>query len=291
MNVSRDSKAPAADPNFERAWLECARAMSAAAAEAVMALVGTAAGRVIVGAGKGGDQTVELDRVAEEAMLRVLEQRAPERYRVVSEEIGEVGPQDAPRLVLVDPVDGSLNAKRGLPTFSTVVAVAAGSSIDDVFLGYIEDLPTRAWYAAGSAEGFSMSRLVEPASVGEQIELILLEASQPARHEFSLADVARLVDEPARGGVRVRSLGSLALAISQVASGVADLLLAPVPSRAVDIAAGLHMVRRSGGGAAALDETELWEQPLDLERRAPFIAWRAGLDGEELLRRARRLLG
>jgi len=256
-----------------------------------MELVGTAAGRTIVGAGKGGDQTVELDRVAEEAMLRVLEERAPERYRVVSEEIGAVGPQDAPRVVLVDPVDGSLNAKRGLPTFSTVVAVAAGSSMDDVFLGYIEDLPTRAWYAAGRAQGFSMSRLVEPASVGEQIELILLEASQPERHEFSLADVARLVDEPARAGVRVRSLGSLALAISQVASGVADLLLAPVPSRAVDIAAGLHMVRRNGGGAAALDETELWEQPLDLERRAPFIAWRAGLDGEKLLRRARRLLG
>ncbi|HZJ03783.1 MAG TPA: inositol monophosphatase family protein [Thermoleophilia bacterium] len=285
------ASASAPEPDFERAWLDCARAMSAAAAEVVMALVGTAAGRAIVGTGKGGDQTVELDRVAEEAMLRILEERAPERYRVVSEEIGAVGPEDAPRLVLVDPVDGSLNAKRGLPTFSTVVAVAAGPSMDDVFVGYIEDLPTRAWYAAGRAEGFTMSRLVEPASVGQQIELILLEASQPERHEFSLADVARLVDEPARAGVRVRSLGSLALAISQVASGVADLLLAPVPSRAVDIAAGLHMVRRSGGGAAALDGTELWEQPLDLERRAPFIAWRAGLDGDRLLRRARRLLG
>ncbi len=256
-----------------------------------MALVGTASGRAIVGMGKGGDQTVELDRVAEEAMLRILGERAPERHRVVSEEIGELGPRDASRVVLVDPVDGSLNAKRGLPTFSTVVAVAAGRSMEDVFVGYIEDLPTRAWYAAGRTEGFTMSRLVEPASVGEQIELILLEASQPERHEFSLADVARLVDEPARAGVRVRSLGSLALALGQVASGVADLLLAPVPSRAVDIAAGLQMVRQSGGGAAALDETELWKQPLDLERRAPFVAWRAGLDGERLLPRARRLLG
>lgn len=278
------------DPEIERAWLECARAMSAAAGDAVMALVGTSAGRAVVGPGKGGDQTIELDRVAESVMLEVLEERAPERYRVVSEEIGAVGPEDAPRLVLIDPVDGSLNAKRGLPTFSSVVAVAGDRFIEDVFLGYTEDLPTREWYAAGLASGFSMSRLVEPAWTGREIELILLEASRPDQHFFSLADVARLVDEPARRGVRIRSLGSLALAVCQVAAGVADLLIAPVPSRAVDIAAGLHMVRQSGGGAAALDGTDLWRQPLDLKRRAPFVAWRAGLEGAAALGRVRRLL-
>jgi hypothetical protein len=35
-----------------------------------------------------------------------------------------------------------------------------------------------------------------------------------------------------------------------------------------------------------LDGGDLLRQPLDLERRAPFLAWRAGLDGEEILHRS-----
>ena len=59
---------------------------------------------------------------------------------------------------------------------------------------------------------------------------------------------------------------------------------------AVDIAGGLLMVLESGGGAASLDGSDLWSQPLDLERRTPFVAWRRGLDAERVLTAARAIL-
>jgi hypothetical protein len=33
----------------------------------------------------------------------------------------------------------------------------------------------------------------------------------------------------------------------------------------------------------------MWDQPLDLEKRCAFVAWRAGLDGDEIVARARGL--
>jgi myo-inositol-1(or 4)-monophosphatase len=67
--------------------------------------------------GAGGDRTMELDRVAESIVLdelRALADRG-ERFSVLSEEVG-LRSFGAPHpLVVVDPVDGSLNAKQGIP--------------------------------------------------------------------------------------------------------------------------------------------------------------------------------
>jgi hypothetical protein len=65
------------------------------------------------------------------------------------------------------------------------------------------------------------------------------------------------------------------------------MLLAAVRSRSVDLAAGLLFLSESGGGAATLDGEDIWRQPLDLEKRCAFVAWRAGLDGAEIVARAR----
>lgn len=104
----------------------------------------------------------------------------------------------------------------------------------------------------------------------------------------TLAELA--VPEP-NPDLRVRQIGSLALALCLVAVGVADVLVTPLPARAVDIAAGLLIVRESGGGAAALDGSDLFSHPLDLARRAPFVAWRSGMPGPLIAARARSLFG
>ena len=48
----------------------------------------------------------------------------------------------APTRVVLDPIDGSINAKRGLPFFSLSVAVAEGGTMDDVVFGYVYDFGT-----------------------------------------------------------------------------------------------------------------------------------------------------
>ncbi len=89
--------------------------------------------------------------------------------------------------------------------------------------------------------------------------------------------------------MRVRQIGSLALSLCYVAVGIADVLVAAVRSRSVDIAAGLLILDEAGGGAATLSGDDIRLQPLDLEKRCAFVAWRAGLDGAEIIKRARSL--
>lgn len=282
---------PGGVSDIEAAWLGCARSMGRAAARAVSPLTGTASGRHVVGRGQGGDDTVELDEAAERAMIETAEACAPAAFRVVSEERGAGGDEEAEWTVLIDPVDGSLNAKRGIPVFSAVVAVALGRSIGDVRVAYTVDLVSLAEYAAIAGGGVSFTRRVERNESDATVEAIMLEAGPPERQRFRFCDLAALAPRSTAAGVRVRQIGSLALALSHVASGAADVLLSPVPSRAVDIAAGVVMVRESGGGAAALDDANIWKQPLDLARRSPFVAWRAGVDGADVIAGARSVLG
>jgi fructose-1,6-bisphosphatase/inositol monophosphatase family enzyme len=89
--------------------------------------------------------------------------------------------------------------------------------------------------------------------------------------------------------MRIRQIGSLALSLCYVAVGVADVLVAAVRSRSVDLAAGLLILREAGGDAATFSGVDLWAQPLDLEKRCAFVAWRAGLDGDEVRARARQI--
>ena len=67
--------------------------------------------------GEGGDRTLVIDQAAEEAVFAQLEALHDEghRFTAVSEERGEVPFGDPGVVVVVDPIDGSINAKRGVP--------------------------------------------------------------------------------------------------------------------------------------------------------------------------------
>ena len=272
----------------EQAWLACVTAMGGAGALAVEPLLGTAAGRRVLGRGGGGDTTIEVDRAAEEAMHAALDRTAPAAYSLVSEELGYITTPDASWWIAVDPVDGSLNAKRGLEPSCAALAVADRPTVGDVRVAHVRDYARGHVFSAVRGAGFISSRTeLEWPSVGAPVEVVLLEAGRPDRHGFAYGDLAQVIRGQSGQELRVRQIGSLALCLCHLASGVADVLLAPVPSRAVDVAGGLLMVRETGGGAASLDGSDLWTQPLDLERRAPFVAWRRGLDGRDLVEAAR----
>src|SRR3954469_5177424 len=70
--------------------------------------------------GEGGDRTLLIDEAAEDVVFAELEQlhAAGARFTAVSEERGVVDFGDPGLLVVIDPIDGSVNAKRGLPHFA-----------------------------------------------------------------------------------------------------------------------------------------------------------------------------
>src|SRR5215218_2964345 len=94
--------------------------------------------------GEGGDLTLVIDAAAEDAVFTELERLHEDgaRFTAVSEERGLVDFGDPDVLVVIDPIDGSMNAKRGLTHHALSVAVA------DVVFGYVYDLgPGEEWRA------------------------------------------------------------------------------------------------------------------------------------------------
>jgi len=282
----------------EERWMACLAHMAAAGKAAAEPLYGTARGRVALGKGAGGDSTLEIDRACETAIQEVLVAEAPGAYQLVSEEAGVVGAADAPWRVVVDPLDGSLNAKHGLELFGTSLAVARGGALGDVAVGHVQDYTRPHAFAAVKGAGLLLedktgkeARLLCDADrlTDDAVEVLLIEAGRPERHDFRYSDLSSIVAGRHTKDLRVRQIGSLALSLCYLAMGVADVLVAAVRARSVDVAAGFLILDEAGGGIAALDDTDIWGQPLDLERRGAFVAWRRGVDGTEITNRARGL--
>jgi myo-inositol-1(or 4)-monophosphatase len=263
-------------------WLSCITLMASAGKAAVQPHHGKASGRVVLGRGAGGDRTMEIDRACEEAIHRVLEDQAPSAYRLISEESGISGPRDAKWSVVVDPLDGSLNAKRGLEPFGVSIAVADGPDLGDVRVGHVEDYLRPHAFSAVKGSGLvsagEAGATLDPCRFeSDLVEIVLLEAGRPDRHHFQYQDLSAMGAVGRSREMRVRQIGSLALSLCYVATGVADILVAAVRSRSVDLAAGLLVLAEAGGGAASLAGERMSEQPLDLEKRCAFVAWARGL--------------
>jgi myo-inositol-1(or 4)-monophosphatase len=254
-------------------WLAACRAMRDGVIAAVGAVPRSRRADEL-GRGAGGDLTVAVDRAAEDATLAVLSELAARgrEFTVVSEELGEraYGGGGGWRVV-IDPVDGSLNAKRGLPVYALSVAVADGPAMADVALGYVYDLGNGEEWVARRGGGAS----VDGAALGgsrplERLQLVALEATRPEH----LAPAAAALTGVAE---RIRVLGSLALALCQLADGRVDAVasLRPRGVRAIDIAAGQLLVREAGGAVALPDVPEPFAAaPLDLAGRSRVVAAR-----------------
>src|ERR671925_297635 len=107
--------------------------------------------------GEGGDRTLIIDAAAEEAVFSELARlhEAGARFTAVSEERGYVDFGDPDVLVVVDPIDGSMNAKRGLTHHALSIAVADGPTMADVAFGYVYDLgPGEEWRAIRGGGAF-----------------------------------------------------------------------------------------------------------------------------------------
>jgi myo-inositol-1(or 4)-monophosphatase len=255
-------------------WLEICRAMRDGVRAAV-AEVPRARRADELGRGAGGDLTVAVDQAAEDAAFKVLIDLAVVEhlgFTVVSEEIGErtLGKGGDWRVV-IDPVDGSLNAKRGLPLYAFSVAIADGPAMEDVVLGYVFDLGNGEEWIARRGGGATVNGVALGASRPlERLQLVALEATRPEHLAPAAAALPGEVE-------RVRVLGSLALALCHLADGRLDAVasLRPNGARSVDIAAAQLVVREAGAALGLPDAAgSFGAAPLDLVGRSRGVAAR-----------------
>ena len=244
-------------------WLGFCRRAAGAAREAVAGFETTAERSRETGRGEGGDTSLVIDRAAEEAILAEFEALG-RPVTVVTEERGELELSGGgPVRVVVDPIDGSLNAKRGLPSACVSIAVAGGPGIGDVEVGYVVELDrAREWWALRGKGAWCDGRALPRLETGP-LEVLGLETARP-RLVAAAADAILAVE--AR---RLRVLGSVALSLCMVAAGKLDAMLTLREVRSVDVAAAQLLVREVGG-AMALPGGET----LDLAMRSRMVAAR-----------------
>jgi myo-inositol-1(or 4)-monophosphatase len=243
-------------------WLAVCRA----AVEDVRAVLEELPTRVerepVVRQGEGGDETTAIDQAAEDAILA--------RFRdldvtIVSEEIGRFG--NGSTLVVVDPIDGSLNAKRGIPFFSVSIAFAEGERMDDVFLGYVYDFGTGEEWVGRRGGGATLNG--EPLGgvrPKDRIEILSFEATLTSLIAEQAPAVAGLAH-------RLRIMGSLALSLCQLAAGRVDAVCSLKAARSVDIAAAQLLCREVGLALDLFDDVRPFgEAELDLLGRSRLAA-------------------
>jgi myo-inositol-1(or 4)-monophosphatase len=243
-------------------WLELCRA-AVADVEAVLERLPTRVEREpVVGAGRGGDETTAIDRAAEDAILGRF---AGLGVTIVSEEVGRL--EGGETVVVIDPIDGSLNAKRGIPFFSLSIAVADGGTMDDVHFGFVHDFGSGEEWVARRGEGAWLAgELLGSVRPKAEVEILSFEATRTSLVARDASKVEPLAH-------RLRVMGSLALSLCHLAAGRVDAVCSLKPARSVDIAAGQLLCRELGLAIELFDgEESFGAAPLDLEQRSRVVA-------------------
>jgi len=189
--------------------------------------------------------------VADEVAVRVL---GGAGFQVISEESGVTG--SGPLSVVVDPIDGSTNCDRGVPFFSTSLAVLRG---DEVVAALVMNQATGTVYEAEKGNGARRDGLSISSSGQTEISKSIVGSSgYPTRN---------------LGWSQNRSLGAASLEICLVADGALDVygVAQHTGLNIWDYLGGLLIAREAGAAAADYHDEEL-ETSQDVLRHPVFAA-------------------
>ena len=247
-------------------WLDLCRASVADIREVLERLPSRTEREPVLRAGMGGDDTTAIDAAAEEAVVVRLRE-LDGSFTLVSEELGElVFGRGGSLRVIVDPIDGSVNAKRGIPFFSLSLAVAEGPTMADVVFGYVYDFGSGEEWTAERGRGARLNGgLLDGPAPKDPIEILAFEGTTTA----SIAEKAAAVQGVAE---RLRVMGSLALSLCHLAAGRIDGVCSLKPARSIDIAAGQLLVRERGLAIELFEDPPFDAAPLDLVQRSRVAA-------------------
>lgn len=226
--------------------------------------------------GSGGDRTLVIDERAEDVVFAELDalSAAGYRFHAISEERGAVDYGDSSVRVIIDPIDGSLNAKRGIPHHALSIAVADGATMADVAFAFVYDFgPAEEWRALRGegawCNGVPLDRAAsERRGRDGRLEVLGIESADP---RWVAASIERLEGT----SYRLRVLGTIASSLCQVAAARFDAMVTLRNGRGVDSAAGQLIVREGGGYVSFPRYDDPLAAPLDATASTPVIAARS----------------
>lgn len=213
-----------------------------------------------VGLGADGTPTSYIDRIAEDVALDML-QKSNVKVNLLSEEVGFVD-LGGKYVFILDPVDGTRNASRGIPFYSVSLAIGR-STLSDVEYGIVRNIPNGDIFVAEKKRGAFLNN--RPIGVCEMPSADIVSSISLGKNYTSKAGLLSKKDN-------VRSLGAVSLEMCLVACGALDyFFVGKERMRVVDIAASTLIVREAGGFVKTITGDEL-DMELDLTQRVSVVA-------------------
>jgi len=213
-----------------------------------------------VGIGADGSPTSYIDQVAEDVALRILE-KSEVKVNLLSEEKGFVD-FGGTYVFVLDPVDGTRNAYRGIPFYSVSLAIGT-SKISDIEYGIVKNIPTGDVFTAEKHQGAFLNNA--------RVRV----CEMPFTEMLSSISLGKVYTP--RAGVlskkgNVRSYGSASLEMCLVAISALDYYFVGRDIlRVVDIAAATLIVREAGGFVKTITGDDL-DMEFDLIGRTSVLA-------------------
>jgi myo-inositol-1(or 4)-monophosphatase len=236
--------------------------------------------RRIVSLNRFGDQTFEVDRIAENLIFDIT-RKYFEDATLISEESEtiELG-MGGPPFIIVDPIDGSVNAARGYPCYSSSIAIAEGINLSNIVCAGVINLLDGSIYLAERSHGASLDGNKIRVSDVEKIEEALIAADLNIRGR--LPGYVNRISNIIEKAKHVRFLGTDALEICMVASGAADAFIDLRGFlRSIDFAAASLIVREAEG-LVLNEKGEYLNVNLIPVSRSPIVAVASGKLAEEI---------
>ena len=210
--------------------------------------------------GADGTPTKYIDKIAEDVAIKLLK-KSDVKINLLSEEAGFLDFGGKHTFVL-DPIDGTRNAYRGIPFYSVSLAIGT-SRISDVFYGIVKNIPTGDVFVAEKKHGAFLN--------GKQIQVCDI----PTKDMVSSLTLGKYYDDVTLSLSKkniVRSFGSASLEMCMVAVGALDFyVLGKEYLRVIDIAASTLIVREAGGFVKNISGDEL-DMNLTLDERTSVVA-------------------
>lgn len=223
-------------------------------------------GHVEVGRGASGSATSRIDKFAEDTVLKYLDDHKV-RLNVLSEEAGFVD-RGSDRILVLDPIDGTLNCNRGIPFFSISMAIGR-SVLSDCDFAVVRNLATGDTYSARRGGGAELN--------GHRIGVSKYRSDDTVFIMFDGKDTDQDTQRVKLLANRVRTMGCASLEMCLVAKGAVQAHYMNCTNfkrmiRVVDIAASCLILREAGGDICDLQGNKL-EMAFNLEDRKNFLAY------------------
>ena len=219
------------------------------------------------GRGAGGDISRKIDIVAEKTVLDYLKEIKFDCI-VLGEECGRVELSKNPKgFIIMDAIDGSTNAVRGIPFFCCSLAFATDNKLSSITDSVVMNLSNGEMYHATKGRGAFLNK--QRIHTNEKSHLyFVVGLDMSGISQDSLQRLAPIIS----ASNHIRHFGAVALELAIFARGLVDVFVDLRDKlRITDVAAGYLIALEAGGYIVDMSGKSL-DSDLSYESRISFVA-------------------